>query len=84
MNDQERMADLLTMEKKLGNNYDIFASECVNVALRNEFVKALTRGHDTQTELFQAAQSRGWYQVEQADANQISQAKTKYSAQMPQ
>ena len=84
MNDQERMADLLAMEKKLGNNYDIFASECVNLALRNEFVKDLTQSHSTQTELFQAAQSRGWYQVEQAPASQIGTAYTRFSNQRPQ
>ena len=83
MNDQERMADLLAMEKKLGNNYDIFASECVNLALRNEFVKDLTQSHSTQTELFQAAQSRGWYQVEQAPASQIGTAYTRFSNQRP-
>lgn len=83
MNDQERMSDLLTMEKKLGNNYDLFASECVNLALRNEFVKDLTQSHSTQTELFQAAQSRGWYQTEQAPSDKINQAKTKFSNQMP-
>ena len=84
MNDQERMSDLLTMEKKLGNNYDLFASECVNLALRNEFVKDLTQSHSTQTELFQAAQSRGWYQVEQAPASQIGTAYTRFSNQRPQ
>ena len=84
MNDQERMSDLLTMEKKLGNNYDIFASECVNLALRNEFVKELTQSHTTQTELFQSAQSRGWYQTEQAQMDKINQAKTKFSNMMPQ
>ncbi|MBR1781010.1 MAG: spore coat protein [Oscillospiraceae bacterium] len=84
MNDQERMADFLTMEKKLGSNYDLFASECVNLALRNEFIKSLTQSHATQTELFQAAQSRGWYQVEQAQQDKITQAKTKFSAQIPQ
>ena len=78
MNDQERMSDLLTMEKKLGNNYDLFASECVNLALRNEFVKDLTQSHTTQTELFQGAQSRGWYQTEQAPMDKINQAKTKF------
>lgn len=84
MNDQERMSDLLTTEKKLGNNYDLFASECVNLALRNEFVKALTQSHTTQTELFQAAQGRGWYQTEQAQMDKINQAKTKFSNLMPQ
>ena len=84
MNDQERMADMLTMEKKLSNNYDIYASECVNTALRNEFIKDFTQSHTTQTELFQAAQSRGWYQVEQAQADKINQARTKYTSGMPQ
>ena len=84
MNDQERMADMLTMEKKLSNNYDLYASECVNTALRNEFIKDFTQSHTTQTELFQAAQSRGWYQVEQAQADKINQARTKYTSGMPQ
>ena len=84
MNDQERMADMLTMEKKLSNNYDIYASECVNTALRNEFIKDFTQSHTTQTELFQAAQSRGWYQVQQAQQDQINQARTKYTSGMPQ
>lgn len=84
MNDQERMADMLTMEKKLSNNYDLFASECVNTALRNEFIKDFTQSHTTQTELFQAAKSRGWYQVEQAPAEKVNQAKTKYTASKPQ
>ena len=84
MNDQERMADMLTMEKKLSNNYDLYASECVNTALRNEFIKDFTQSHTTQTELFQAAQSRGWYQVQQAQADQINQARTKYTSGMPQ
>ena len=84
MNDQERMSDLLTMEKKLGNNYDLFASECVNVQLRDEFLKLLNQGHQTQTKLFQTAQQKGWYQVEQAPASQIGTAYTRFSNQRPQ
>ena len=84
MNDQERMEDMLAMEKKLSSNYDHFASECVNTALRNEFIKDFTQSHTTQTELFQAAQSRGWYQVQQAQQDQINQARTKYTSGMPQ
>lgn len=84
MKDQEMMADMLTMEKKLSNNYDLFASECVNAALRNEFIKDFTQSHTTQAELFQAARSRGWYQVEQAPQDKVNQAKTKYTASRPQ
>lgn len=84
MMDQERMTDFLASEKKLASNYDSFASECVNIPLRDQFVKLLTQGHNTQTELFQTAQAKGWYQPEQAPDSKVSQAYQKYSNQQPQ
>lgn len=84
MNDQERMEDLLLSEKKMSDNYDIFASECANVQLRDDFVKIFTQGHKTQTELFQSAQQKGWYQVEAAPADKVSAAYQKYSGEKPQ
>ena len=44
MNDQERITDLILTEKKMSANYDTFASECVNVQLRDEFLKLLKPG----------------------------------------
>lgn len=83
MNDQERITDLILTEKKMSANYDTFASECVNVQLRDEFLKLLNQGHQTQTKLFQTAQQKGWYQVEQAPQQKISQAEQKFTNQMP-
>ena len=83
MNDQERLTDFLCSEKKMTANYDTYASECVNVQLRDEFLKIFNQGHQTQTELFKTAQSKGWYQVEQAPQNKVSQAYTKFSNQQP-
>ena len=83
MNDQERITDFLCSEKKMSANYDTFASECVNVALRDDFLNIFSRGHQTQTDLFKLAQSKGWYQVEQAPQNKVSQAYTKFSNQQP-
>ena len=83
MNDQELMADLLFTEKKMSANYDTFASECVNVQLRDEFLKLLNQGHQTQTKLFQTAQQKGWYQVEQAPAQKMVQAEQKFANQTP-
>lgn len=74
MNDQERMTDFLCSEKKMTSNYDTYASECVNIPLRDAFLGLFNQGHHTQTELFQLAQSKGWYQPEQAQADKISQA----------
>ncbi|WP_186564268.1 spore coat protein [Lawsonibacter celer] len=84
MNDQERMTDLILAEKKMSSNYDTFASECVNVQLRDEYLKIFQQGHQTQTELFKTAQAKGWYQVEQAPASKVSTAYTKFSNQAPQ
>lgn len=84
MNDQERMTDFILAEKKMSANYDTFASECVNVQLRDEFLKIFNQGHQTQTELFKTAQSKGWYQVEQAPASKVSTAYQRFSNQKPQ
>ncbi|MBO5340089.1 MAG: spore coat protein [Oscillospiraceae bacterium] len=83
MTDQEMITDFISSEKKMSANYDIFASECVSIPLRDEFLKLFNRSHQTQTELFQTAQSKGWYQPEQAPENKISQAYQKYSSQQP-
>lgn len=83
MNDQERMTDFLCSEKKMSANYDTFASECVNLALRDDFLNILNQSHQTQSDLFRMAQAKGWYQVEQAPSGKISQAYTKFSNQKP-
>ena len=83
MNDQERMTDFICSEKKMSANYDTYASECVNLALRDYFLNILNQSHQTQSDLFRMAQSKGWYQVEQAQASKVSQAYTKFSNQQP-
>lgn len=83
MNDQERMTDFISSEKKMTSNYNTYASECVNLALRDDFLNILKQSHQTQSDLFRMAQSKGWYQVEQAPQNKVSQAYTKFSNQQP-
>ena len=84
MNDQERVTDFLCSEKKMSANYDTYASECTSVPLRDTFVSLLTQSHNTQTQLFQYAQSKGWYSPEQAQADKVTQTYTKYANQAPQ
>ena len=84
MNDQERITDLILTEKKMSANYDTFDSEYVHVETQDEIQKLLNQGHQTQTKLFQTAQQKGWYQVEQAPASQIGTAYTRFSNQRPQ
>ena len=83
MKEAEIITDLLLTEKKMSTNYNLFASECTNVRLRDTFVNLLTQGHKTQTELFETGKQKGWYTVEQAQPQQISQAAQKFTNQTP-
>ena len=83
MNDQERMTDFICSEKKMTSNYNTYASECVNMALRDDFLNILNKSHQTPSDLFRIAQTKGWYQVEQAPQSKVTQAYTKFSSQQP-
>lgn len=85
MNDQDRITDLILTEKKMSNNYSTWASECTNLQLRDAFLAILTQSHKTQTDLFQTAEKKGWYQtIDQAPADKIQQAYQQFSNQAPQ
>ena len=83
MNDQERVTDLILTEKKMSTNYNTFASECVDDQLRDEYLKILNQSHMTQTALFKAAQTKGWYTVEAAPASKISETYNNFNSQKP-
>lgn len=83
MNDQERVTDMILTEKKMSTNYNTFASECVDDQLRDEYLKILNQSHMTQTALFKAAQTKGWYTVEAAPQSKISETYNKFNAQKP-
>lgn len=83
MNDQERITDMILTEKKMSTNYNTFASECVDDKLRDEYLKILNQSHMTQTALFKAAQSKGWYTVEAAPQSKISETYNKFNGQKP-
>lgn len=83
MNDQERVTDMILTEKKMSTNYNTFASECVDDKLRDEYLKILNQSHMTQTALFKAAQSKGWYTVEPAPQSKISETYNKFNSQKP-
>lgn len=83
MNDQERVTDMILTEKKMSTNYNTFASECVDDQLRDEYLNILNQSHMTQTALFKAAQTKGWYTVEAAPQSKISETYNKFNAQKP-
>ncbi len=80
MNDQERITDLILLEKKMSTNYNEFASECVDPQLRSKFLDLLNLDQGIRNELVQQAQQRGWYQFKPADGAEINQTYQKFSS----
>jgi len=73
--DKEILNDALIGEKQLCATYNTFAGECSNEQLKNAFLNILDDTHTIQYGIFRDMQSRGWYQVEQAEKQKIQQAK---------
>jgi spore coat protein CotF len=80
---KEMMEDVLSSQKWITESYNTFANECSSPALKSEFVNLLNEEHQIQHDLFSEMHKRGWYAVEQADQNKVSQAKQKYTSQSP-
>lgn len=78
-NDQDLANDLLMSEKQLCTTFASAASEAATESVRNGFKNILAGQLDIQNQVFKTMSSNGWYQVDQAEATKIQQAKTKYT-----
>ncbi len=79
--DKEMMTVALASQKFATDNYNTFANECVSPALMAEMMNILSEEHQIQHELFSEVQKRGWYTVEQADAQKIAQCLQRFQNQ---
>ncbi len=81
MGDKEILQDGLISQKHITESYNTFAGECVNEQLRSTFLNILDDEHRIQADMFCNLQSNGWYQVENAPAQKVQQARQKFSQQ---
>ncbi len=84
MADKELLTDSLSSQKFITDQYNTFANECSSPQLRTAFMDILQEEHQMQAELFDEMSSRGWYQVQMADSDKISQTKTKFQNESAQ
>lgn len=82
MTEKDILQDCLSSEKYTTTNYNIWAGECVCEQLRSAFLNILDDEHRIQADIFNEMSSKGWYQVQPADQQQIQQVKQKYGTQM--
>lgn len=72
--DEMILKDALACQKELTNTYNIASNESAgNNGLRSDMLHILMEEHELQSAMFNAAQSKGWYQSEQAPMQKIQQ-----------
>ena len=78
MGDKELLIDGLISQKQSTFAYNVFAGECVNTQLRDEFLCILKEEHEIQTNLFNQASTHGWYTIVPAEQTKIDQTRQKF------
>ena len=79
MNDKERMQDTLCDHKFLTAEYNTCTGEAATPAVWNTMMNILNDEHHIQQDVWKEMNSRGWYPVEKAEENKLTQAKQKFS-----
>lgn len=77
MQEKELLTDFLSGQKQITALYNSYAGECVSTQLRDQMLSILKEEHSIQNDIFNAMQTRGFYDVKQADTQQINTAKQK-------
>ena len=79
MNDQTIMENLLLTTKGVCDLYMHGAVESSTQNVHQAFGSALDDAMSMQSDIYQQMEQRGWYQSQQADAQQISQVHQKFA-----
>ena len=80
MGDKEMLTDALNAEKFATDQYNTFAYECSDIALKNEFMSLLNEEHQNQNDLLEEMNKRPWYHLKPAQQQSIQQLKQKFQA----
>lgn len=75
--EQELMQDLLASEKQVISAYSTGITEASCPNFRNVLVNNFKNTQDVQYKIFDAMRQKGWYEVKDAPATEVQQAKTK-------
>jgi spore coat protein CotF len=79
MNDKDMLTDILTTEKYLCSNYATVLNELSNEHLHKEIESIFKETREAQRKVFNLMFKKGWYTLEKADDNKISQKYQEYN-----
>jgi spore coat protein CotF len=85
-NDRDRINDILAMEKYLTQAYNTGLNEMQNPRLHETIQGVLSDTHNMQNQVFDQMWKKGWYKIEAAEPQKVSQAYEQfnnYKSQFP-
>lgn len=78
LTEQEIMNDVLSSEKQIISAYGTFLAESTCENLRSEMAKIINDKQQIQFEVFDTMKQKGWYNVKNANLNDVQTASQKY------
>jgi len=82
MNDSDYLNDILATEKSLSNNYVIVMNEASNNDLFEQIGNICMETKTSARDLFNLQFQKGWYRLEQANANKINTISQEYNQKL--
>lgn len=82
MNDENYLNCLLETEKNMSNNLSIALNEASNEVLYQELKKMFDEVQNMQRQLYELSFSLGWYKLEKAETNKITQKYNELSGKL--
>jgi len=78
LTEQEMMNDALSSEKQIISAYGTFLAESTCENLRQEMAKIINDKQQIQYEIFDIMKQKGWYNVKNANMNDVQMAAQKF------
>ena len=84
MNDKDYLASILSLEKAMVKDYAVSITEASNLSLYDSYYEMLGDVSKIQREIFNLMFKKGWYALEMAEENKISEKLTNLSEEAKQ
>lgn len=84
MNDRDYINDILETEKNMSDNLSIALNEASNNTLYEEIFSIFTETKNSQRELYNMMFKKGWYSLEKAEENKVTQKCNELSQKLTQ
>jgi len=82
--EKEILNDALSAEKQMITAYGTYLAECTCQNLRSEIMKILDDKQQIQFQIFDVMRQKGWYDIKNANINDVQNATQKYQGMLQQ